>query len=118
MNTNTAAEFAVGDRVHYNGWTDVYPGTVVKVTPTTVTVRMDLFQRDPEWKPEWVVGGFGGHCTNQNQQRNIITEGPDSQTVKFTLRTSNGKYVMAGSPTRGQTSTLRHGWDAFHDYNF
>lgn len=115
----TAETFAVGDRVHYNGWTDVYPATVVKVTPTTVTVRQDNFRKDPEWKMDWVDGGFAGHVTNNYQQKNVIE--PDeggTRFVKFTLRAKRGEFVQVGYSSTGPRSTLHQGWDAFYDYNF
>lgn len=111
----------VGDQVHFNGYTDIYPGTVVKVTMTSVIVRRDKFERASDWTPEYVAGGFSAHCTNQFDQRNYITEDPDGPEIKFTER-ATGEYVQAGHPTRGRMglprSVLYYQWDAFHDYNF
>lgn len=113
MNTTEATTYEVGQHVHYAGWSDVYPGTVVKVTRTRVTVRRDTFARDPQWTPERVVGGFSSICTNNGEQRNVITEDADGREITFTRR-GDGTFRMAGS----KTTTLRDGWVAFHDYNF
>lgn len=127
-------EFHVGDRVHYDLGTDVYPGTVVRVTPTRVTVRTDTYHVDPTWEPEWIPGGFAGHVVNNREQRQIVEEDLDGAEMVFTAKRppknvrdyyrwtpeeaeAKTRYTMRGSDWR-TGPMLRHGWRAFRDYNF
>lgn len=65
-----------GDKVHVCFYSDVQPGTVIKRTEKRCTVRFDDVAVDPGWQPEFVPGGFAGHCINQADQRWIITDIP------------------------------------------
>lgn len=124
-------QFKPGDRVNYSMGTDVRPGTVVRVTPTTVQVRKDVFTLDPTWAPEFTAGGFAAHCVNNHEQRWDIREGEGTVLLTFRKRAlpkrireyhklteaeaeAAVRYMLPGT-TR---SPLRHGWAAFHDYNF
>lgn len=128
--TTTAPKFQVGDKVHFSGWSDVYPGTVVKVTAKRVVVRKDKFHRDHEWTPDFQVGGFVGHVSNNMQQKNIIEEDPTGALITFSL-VAAPKHIreyhaneelelrwvgVGGSWQRGPF--LRAGWSAHYDYNF
>lgn len=125
----TAHDFQVGDRAHYNIGSDVFPATVVKRTPKSVTVRVDSFRHDGSWTPDWREGGFAGHVANTGDQRNIIEENEDGQLIRFTLRTwtkdprypkggeQPTKWVLARDPWH-YGSTLKPGWYAYFDYNF
>lgn len=64
----TPASIQVGDGVTVNLWSDRYAATVIKVTKSTVTVRRDKATLNPDFKPEWIPGGFAAHCTNQDEQ--------------------------------------------------
>ena len=55
----------VGDGVTICLWSDRHAATVIKVTKSSVTVRQDKATLDPNFKPEWVDGGFDVHCVNQ-----------------------------------------------------
>ena len=132
--TTTTTTFAVGDRVHFDIGSDVYPGTVVKTTATTVTVRRDTYHVDPTWKPEWIPGGFAGHVTNNREQRQIVEEDLDGEQWTFTKKMppkrirdfhqytprqleQRTRYTLRGTDWR-TGPMLRHGWRAFRDYNF
>ena len=58
----------VGDGATVKLLTDCHACTIIKVTKTTVTVRYDKAILNPDFKPEWVVGGFSAHCTNSEEQ--------------------------------------------------
>lgn len=105
-------EMEVGDHAHVVMYTDVYPVTIVKKTATTLTVRRDKAERDPNWKPEFVVGGFAAHCTNNDEQRWIITEDPDGYTETFRW----SKRYNAYRDTAG--CELLPEWRKKYDYNF
>ncbi len=101
-----------GDGVTVDLWTDGYAATVIKVTKNTVTVRRDTAILDPNFKPEFIPGGFGGHCINQDKQAYSYRPNPDGTIYKF--RWSN-KFQSYGQP--GSLS-LRKGRHEFYDYNF
>ena len=107
-------EMEVGDHCHICHWTDVSPCTVIKRTPTTITVRHDKATRRPEWKPEWVIGGFSAHCTNNDDQENawIIEEDPNGYTEVFRWSKRINAYKNASD------EKLSPEWAKFHDYNF
>lgn len=103
-------ELEVGDHAHICHYSDVSPVTVIKRTAKTITVRYDKAERDPSWTPEWVSGGFAGHCTNQDEQRWIIEEDPDGRTEVFRLRRVGWRNTA--------DEKLYPGWKKFYDYNF
>lgn len=109
----------VGDKVHVCFYSDVLPGTVIKRTAKSCTVRYDDVAKDPNWKPEFVVGGFAAHCLNQESQSWIITNNPDGVTYRFFLHKS-GQWQMssAGSNEAGRRPRLGPGWVYKLDYNF
>lgn len=108
-----------GDKVHVCYHLDVVPGTVVTRTAKRCTVRYDDVARDPSWEPEFVAGGFSGHCVNQDSQRWIITDNPDGVIYPFFLHKS-GQWRMstAGSNESGVSARLGPGWAYKRDFNF
>lgn len=103
-------ELEVGDHAHICHYSDVSPVTVIKRTAKTITVRYDKADLDPNWKPEWITGGFSAHCTNNSEQRWIITEDPDGRTDVFRLRKTGWRN------TAGEK--LLPEWKKHYDYNF
>lgn len=108
----TPANIQVGDGVTVNLWSDRYAATVIKVTKSSVTVRRDKATLNPDFKPEWIPGGFAAHCTNQEEQS--YTYEPDESGTVHTFRWSN-KYQRYGQPGNLSLSKGRH---EFYDYNF
>ena len=108
----TPANIHVGDGVTVNLWSDRYAATVIKVTKSTVTVRRDKATLNPNFKPEWIPGGFAAHCTNQDEQS--YTYEPDEKGTEYTFRWSR-KYQRYGQPGNLTLSKGRH---EFYDYNF
>jgi hypothetical protein len=109
----------VGDKVHTCFYSDVHPGTVVKRTAKRCTVRFDDVAKDPSWEPEFVPGGFAGHCVNQEDQRWIIADNPDGVIHRFFLHKS-GQWRMsaAGGNESGRGPRLGPGWAYKRDFNF
>lgn len=105
-------ELEVGDHAHVCHWSDVSPVTVIKKTAQTMTVRFDKAERDPNWKPEWEIGGFAAHCTNNDEQKWIIEEDPNGKTEVFRWHKSSNHFEN----TIGET--LIPGWMKKYDYNF
>lgn len=102
----------VGDGVTVNLWSDRYAATVIKKTAKSVTVRRDKATLDPNFKPEWIAGGFAGHCVNQDEQS--YTYEPNENGELYTFRWSD-KYGHYGQPN---DLTLSKGRHEFYDYNF
>lgn len=71
------------------GYTDINPYEIVEVNETgkTIKVRQMDAERDPSWKPEFVVGGFAGHCVNNSEsdQKWVITSNPDNHVLSLRL---------------------------------
>ncbi len=102
----------VGDGVTIILWSDKHACTVTKVTKTTVTVRRDKATLNPDFKPEWISGGFAGHCTNQDEQ--TYSYEPDEKGKQTTFHWSK-KYQSYGLPNNLRLIKGRH---EFYDYNF
>jgi hypothetical protein len=108
----TPATVNVGDGVTVNLWSDAHAATVIKKTKTTVTVQYDKATLDPNWKPEWIPGGFAGHCVNQDEQTYTYERNPNGRIE--TYHWSN-KYCSYGQPGNLR---LTKGRREFYDYNF
>jgi len=111
--------FKVGDGVHWSGYSDVYAGTVTRVTAKSVWVVEDeakLLNGADSGESDALIfypGGFSAHVTGR--QRYAFSPGTGTGT-RFTLR-ANGRWVEAGSnPVRG--AALSPGRVKHHDYNF
>lgn len=100
----------VGDRAHVTLYSDVEPCTVIRRTAKTITVRYDDGKLDPNWKPEFIPGGFAAHCTNQEEQVWNLFEDPNGQVETFHRRKA-GWYNKSDC-------RLTPGWRKFYDYNF
>ena len=103
---------AVGGGATVCHYSDRTACTVIRISPSGKTLWMqeDTAVLD-DWKPEFVAGGFGGHCVNNTEQTYQYSPNPDGATHRAShrkdggFRTTNGELVIPG---RRQ----------FHDYNF
>lgn len=105
------SQMNVGDRGSVRLYTDSNPCTVIRRTKTTATVRYDKAERNPDWKPEWVIGGFSAICTNDDEQEWIITEDPNGSTERFYWSDRENCFVHNGC-------RLTPGWYKYYDFNF
>lgn len=117
-----AATFAVGDGATVHGYSDSKAYTVIAVSKSgkQITLQEDTATLADGWKPEFVTGGFAGHCANQQDQRYTYAPNPDGLIVKASLRTrKNGEqaWVRVGDSVKGG-SKVTAGRRKFHDYNF
>ena len=126
-----AGEYKVGDGVTMRGWTDRRAGTVIKVARNgkEVHIQEDIAELAEGWKPEFIAGGFAGHCTNQSEQGYAYTRNPKGQVTVYTLRSKTFKaysnrpatkrfyWVEKGGAVNGHNN-LSEGRNKFHDYNF
>ena len=115
----------VGDGVSVSIWTDLDAYTIIKKTATTMTLRRDHAVLANNWKPEFIQGGFAGHCVNQADQTYTYSEDPDGAIVKISLRRweddrgdERRRWKKSGVGTFEGGGNVYLGRRAFHDYNF
>lgn len=102
------------------GYSDVTPCEVVKVvSENTLEIRYMNAERNPNWQPEIISGGFAGHCVNQNEQQWIITSDPEAPTFRIRKSKSksprkNGQWFCAN----GSRYKLADEPRKYYDYNF
>lgn len=104
-------ELGVGDGVTYHLWSDSHACTVIKRTPKTITIQRDKAILSPDFKPEWIPGGFAAHCTNQDEQSYTYERDPGGETVTARWSEKRGGFVYLDKIV----SLGRH---EFYDYNF
>jgi len=108
--TPVTAKVGDGATVHF--WSDSHAGTIIKVTKSTITVQRDKATLDPDFKPEFIPGGFCAHCTNQEEQKYTYERDPKGEL--YTFHWSN-KYNSYGQPGDLMATSGRR---EFYDYNF
>lgn len=94
-------------------FSDVYPYEVVRViSEKTLEIRAMKYERDPSFKPEFDIGGFAGHCTNQSEQRHIYSSNPDAgiRRIRLNKKGWQDKY--------GDRYSLSDSPRYFRDFNF
>ena len=97
------------------GYSDANPYEIIKVSPSgkALTLRAMSATRDPEWKMDWVQGGFAGHLKNQEQQKWIIKSDPNG----FELRANWSNKFERFHSKRGYLAQ-DHGARKYYDFNF
>ena len=96
---------------HY-GYSDVNPYEIVRrISDKTIEVREMRAERNTNWKPEFVPGGFVGTVVNQDSQRWIITSDPTAPIIRIRLtkrgwRSKNAQFELSNAPRK------------FYDFNF
>lgn len=110
---NIDTEIKVGTGVTELLYTDSLPWEVVRViSDKTLEIRPMKAELNPNWKPEWVAGGFSAHCTNNGSQEWILSSNPDAGTIRIRKMknrknwTHNGRRFSVGKAVM------------YHDYNF
>ena len=105
---------ALGKYANRNGYSDCYPNEITKIiSEKCIEIRSMETKKDPSWKPEWVRGGFAGHCINQNSQRWIYTKKLDGYVTRVRL-SKYGVWKDSG----GNEYWISKNPYKFHDYNF
>lgn len=114
---NGGAKVGMGATI--SGWSDSHPCTIVSISKSgkKITVQMDKATLSPDFKPEIILGGFLGHCVNQDEQNYTYEKNPDGEIRSFSLR-NNLQWVEVGQKIN-QGASLNIGLRRkFHDYNF
>lgn len=102
----------IGTGVTLIGYSDKTPFEVVKViSDKTLEVRRMNAVQDPDWKPDFHVGGFMGNTANNHEQKWIITSNPNEETVRIRLGKKGWKDAHKNKYSVGKA-------EKFFDYNF
>ena len=107
-------EIEVGDGATLHLWSDAHACTVIARTATTLTLQRDKAILDPNFKPEWIAGGFAGHCTNPEDQTYPYEPDPSGEIYKCRWSEKYGRW-QHGSDGSMKITRGRH---EFYDYNF
>ena len=101
------------------GWTDSQPYEIVRVvSDKCLEIRPMKAEKNPDFNPEFVAGGFAAHCTNNHDQKWIITSIPEAGTIRVRKRKTVKNYgegVYWHQTARYQLADEPH---YFYDYNF
>ena len=101
----------VGKYVSHYLYTDVQcVGKIVGTFGKTGIIVQPMKATQGEWKAEWHVGGFAGHCSNQHAQVWNF-ELTDEEPIRMRLCTR----FFSG---RGHRMGITENPYKFHDYNF
>jgi hypothetical protein len=95
-----------------HGYSQSYPWMVIASTPSgkTLTLAKVDVAPDPEWKPDFIPGGFCAHCTNQSDQTWLFDKVDRSHTV--TIRKTKKGWARKGTRFSEDRAV------EFYDYNF
>lgn len=102
----------VGDGITINLYSDSHAYTVIKRTPKTITIQRDKATLDPNYQPEFVIGGFAAHCINMHDQAWIYEKDPKGHTMTLHWSDKLGGWK---TPYKNLAIIGRH---EFYDYNF
>lgn len=114
FHTELNREIEVGDGVTECLWSDRHACTVIARTAKTLTIQRDKAILDPNFKPEWIPGGFAAHCTNSEDQKWTYERNPNGEIIKCRWSEKRGGW-QTGSD--GSIRIIR-GRHEYHDYNF
>lgn len=107
-------EIEVGDGVTMHLYSDSQACTVIARTAKTITIQRDKAIRDPNFKPEWIPGGFSAICTNSEDQEWTYEPNPNGEVIKCRWSEKFGGW-QTGSDGSIKISRGRH---EYYDYNF
>jgi hypothetical protein len=110
----TAMTTSIKAYANVHGYTDTTPYEIIDISPSgkQLTLRSMKCEKDTNWKAEWHVGGFAGHCANQGDQKWIIKSDEDGHTIKANKR-KDGRFWTAYGKASIEPQPRK-----FHDYNF
>ena len=105
-------DIEIGTGVTLIGYSDRTPFEVVKIiSDKTLEVRRMDAAIDPDWKPDFHVGGVMGHTANQHEQKWTITSNPSNDVVRIRLGKKGWKDAYRNKYSVGKA-------EKFFDYNF
>lgn len=114
QNVELNREIDIGDGVTMYLWSDAHACTVIAKTAKTLTIQRDKASLDPNFKPEWIPGGFAAHCTNAEDQEWTYEPDPNGEIIKCRWSEKRGRW-QTGSDGSIRIGRGRH---EYYDYNF
>lgn len=114
MHKELNREIEVGDGVTMYLWSDAYACTVIARTAKTLTIQRDKATLDPNFKPEWIPGGFSAICTNSEDQEWTYERDPAGEITRCRWSEKYGRW-QTGSDGSIHIGRGRH---EHYDYNF
>ena len=101
----------VGDGVTLCYWSDREAYSIIKRTANTITIQRDKAILSPDFKPDFIPGGFFGTVVNQHEQSYTYEPDPNgSIKVAHWSNKNNGFYWEGLHVVPGRRE--------FYDYNF
>jgi hypothetical protein len=96
------------------GYSDITPFEIIATSKSgkQITIRAMRAERDTNWTPEFHAGGFVGNCSNQSEQKWVITSDDDAMTIKAHKR-ADGYFYSAWGKHKIEAQPRR-----FYDFNF
>lgn len=107
-------EVQVGDGVTECLWSDRHAGTVISRTQTKLVMQYDKATLKASFKPEFIEGGFCGHCVNSDEQDYTYERDENGRTAVFHWSEKYGRWCRG----EDQSIKLTLGRHEFYDYNF
>lgn len=104
-------EIEVGDGCTLVLWTDKEAYTVIRKTKRMIVIQRDKAIKNPDFKPNWIPGGFSAICTNNEEQSYTYEKDPDGSIIKAYWSEVKGCYMHQGCK-------VINGRHEFYDYNF
>ena len=94
-------------------YSDAHAYTITKVSKSKkqITIQRDIATLSKDFKPEFIVGGFAGHCTNQSEQKYTYERDENGGEYIFRWSEKKQRYVYKHLKLTG-------GRHEFYDYNF
>lgn len=105
----------IGDGLTVSLWSDAHAGTIIKRTEKKIWIQRD--EATLLDKPEFLVGGFAGHCTNNRGLKYSYETDPNGSITLITKR-KNGNWKRAGSAMISIGGNVYVGRHEYYDYNF
>jgi hypothetical protein len=93
-------------------FSDIEPYEVIRIiSEKTIEIRAMQALLDPAWKPIFEIGGFVGHCTNQNTQKWFIT--PTDDPIIRMRKQKNGTWKSTYGRHKPSNEPIK-----LYNYNF
>lgn len=83
------------------------------VSEKTICVRQLHAELSNDFKPRFVVGGFGGNCENNHEQTWNFSSDPTEPVIRIRLNNAGKWKDIDGNSYRPTEKPV-----AFHDFNF
>lgn len=106
-----APNFKVGDGVTYHLWSDSHACTIIKRTAKTLTLQQDKAIKDPNFKPQFIIGGFSYYCLNSDEQRYSYERDPKAPIIVAHWSNKYNAFMYCNK-------RITEGRHEYYDYNF